>query len=76
MARKNNDAGSVGGVKGFFQNVYKSVEKLSTSGGSLVATSAVWLAKTAGTLGFYFATTSMVIFMPLIFEIARERQVS
>jgi hypothetical protein len=75
MSRKRDDA-AVGGIKGFFQNAYNSIEKLSTSGGSVLYTYSVWLAKTAGTWGFYFATTSMVVFMPLIFEIARERQVS
>ncbi len=35
----------------------------------------VW-AKKAGNIGFMVATTSIVVLMPLIFEIMREGQVS
>lgn len=65
---------NVGGVKGFFSKAYKSLETLGTKGGQAAFATSIWAAKTAGTYGFYVATTAMVIFMPLLFEIGRERQ--
>ncbi|CAB9500173.1 expressed unknown protein [Seminavis robusta] len=65
---------SSGGLKGFFQKAYNSLETLGKTGGGYVFAYSMWAAKTGGTLGFYFATTAMVTFMPLLFEISRERQ--
>jgi hypothetical protein len=71
----DNRSRSTGGLKGFFTNAWNSMETLGTSGGKIALASSIWAAKTAGTLGFYIATTAMVTFMPLLFEITRERQV-
>lgn len=64
-----------GGLKGFFQK----------TGTFLVEHAAVvrarglvllkWGYETGGSVAFALATTSMVVLMPLLFEIAREGQV-
>jgi len=68
------DSQSVGGIKGFFSKAYHSLETLGTKGGTFALSTSIWAAKMVGTFGFYLATTAMVVFMPLVFEIARERQ--
>jgi hypothetical protein len=60
------------GLKGFFTRASKSFYE----GGLFAKDSSMWLAKWAGKIGFVVATTSMVVLMPLLFEIAREGQVS
>ena len=76
MATNNNKEGrAVGGIRGFFTRAYHSVETLGTQGGAMALSTSLWAAKTAGTWGFYMATTAMVVFVPLMFEIGRERQV-
>ena len=65
----------VGGIKGFLSRAYQSMETLGTKGGSYALSTSLWAARTAGTWGFYAATTAMVVFVPLMFEIGRERQV-
>ena len=75
MARTAADNNSVGGIKGFFTRAYHSLETLSTQGSKAALAGTTWAAKKAGAFGFFFATTAMVIFMPLLFEIGRERQV-
>ena len=59
------------GVKGFIIKAGKSFKH----GGLFAAESCTWMAKWAGKIGFIVATTSMVVFMPLLFEIGRETQV-
>lgn len=60
-----------GGIKGFFQKAAKSFQ----SGGIFAFDSTKWLAVKGAQIGFIIATTSMVVFMPLLFEISREGQV-
>jgi hypothetical protein len=58
----------VGGIKGFFQRAGKS---FSQAGG--VAKDWSWLLAGYGArVGLFLASTSMVVLMPLIFEINRE----
>lgn len=60
-----------GGIKGFFTRAGTSF-----IAGGLYAKEKAWtLAKMGGKVGFYVATTSIVVLMPLIFEIMREGQV-
>ena len=75
MPRKTEDR-SVGGIKGFFTKAFGSLQTLGAQGGQMGMAGGMWAFKTAGTWGFYIATTAMVTFMPLLFEIGRERQVS
>mmetsp|Transcript_116666 Transcript_116666/g.326359 ORF Transcript_116666/g.326359 Transcript_116666/m.326359 type:complete len:112 (-) Transcript_116666:317-652(-) len=58
----------VGGIKGFFMKAGKSFY----SGGLLAKDWSWWIAQKGGTIGLVLASTSMVILMPLIFEINRE----
>ena len=60
------------GLKGFFLRAGKSF----WDGGLFAKDTGLWMAKWAGKIGFVVATTSMVVFMPLLFEIGRETQVS
>jgi uncharacterized membrane protein (UPF0136 family) len=63
---------TVGGVKGFFLRAGSSFY----SGGMLAKDWSWWAAQKGGTWGLFLASTSMVVLMPLIFEINREVQVS
>jgi hypothetical protein len=65
MARKS------GGIKGFFERAGKSF----TQGFEFSKEWSWWLAQKGGTLGLFLASTSMVVLMPLIFEINREAMV-
>jgi hypothetical protein len=67
MARKS----SGGGIKGFFERAGKSFSQ----GFELSKEWSWWLAQKGGTFGLFLASTSMVILMPLIFEINREAMV-
>lgn len=67
MAKKE-----VGGIKGFFLKAGKSF----AAGGVLARDWSWWLAEKGGRVGLILASTSMVILMPLIFEINREVTVS
>ena len=67
MARKS----STGGIKGFFERAGKSF----TQGFEFSKDWSWWLAQKGGTLGLFLASTSMVVLMPLIFEINREAMV-
>jgi hypothetical protein len=59
------------GLKGFFIKAGKSFR----DGGSFAKETGTMMAKWAGKIGFVLATTAMVVFMPLLFEIGRESQV-
>jgi Ca2+/H+ antiporter len=61
-----------GGIKGFLTRAGASFY----AGGLLVKEQGWVWAKKAGNVGFMVATTSIVVLMPLIFEIMREGQVS
>jgi uncharacterized membrane protein (UPF0136 family) len=61
----------VGGIKGFFMRAGVSFY----SGGIMARDWSWWLAQKGGHWGLFFASTSMVVLMPLIFEINREVQV-
>jgi hypothetical protein len=61
----------VKGLKGFFLRAGRSF----WDGGMLATNSSLWMAKWAGKIGFVIVTTSMVVLMPLFFEIGREAQV-
>ena len=60
-----------GGIKGFLGRAGKSFY----AGGMYVKEKSWMVAKMAGNVGFVVATTSIVVLMPLIFEIMREGQV-
>ena len=57
-----------GGVKGFFNRAANSFQQ----GFHFSRECSYWLAQKCGTLGLVLASTSMVVLMPLIFEINRE----
>jgi hypothetical protein len=57
-----------GGIKGFFQRAYSSFGK----GLQFSRDWSWWLAQKGGTVGLALASTSMIVLMPLIFEINRE----
>lgn len=61
-----------GGLKGFFQRAYNSFEK----GGLFAKDWSLWAATKGARIGLFLASTSMVVLMPLIFEINREVTVS
>jgi len=61
-----------GGLKGFFQRAGSSFK----AGGILAKDYTYWLGLKGARVAFIFATTSIVVFMPLIFEISRESMVS
>jgi len=67
----NKKSGS-GGLKGFFSRASKSF----MSGGLYTKDKSNWIAEKLCRIGFIVATTSIVLLMPLVFEIAREGQVS
>ncbi|KAL3789670.1 hypothetical protein HJC23_003871 [Cyclotella cryptica] len=59
-----------GGLKGFFTRAGASFY----SGGLFLKEKSWMVAQYAGKMGFVVATTSIVVLMPLIFEIMREGQ--
>jgi hypothetical protein len=68
MASSSSPDKPAGGIKGFFMRAGNSF-----SSASLVARDwSWWLAEKGGRWGLIVASTSMVILMPLIFEINRE----
>lgn len=64
---QTKDSGT-GGVKGFFNRAASSFQK----GFQFSREWSYWLAQKGGTIGLLLASTSMVVLMPLIFEINRE----
>mmetsp|Transcript_11421 Transcript_11421/g.18372 ORF Transcript_11421/g.18372 Transcript_11421/m.18372 type:complete len:113 (-) Transcript_11421:292-630(-) len=66
MARRGSS--SSGGLKGFFERAGKSFQQ----GFEFSKEWSWWLAQKGGTVGLFLASTSMVVLMPLIFEINRE----
>mmetsp|Transcript_19675 Transcript_19675/g.28942 ORF Transcript_19675/g.28942 Transcript_19675/m.28942 type:complete len:111 (+) Transcript_19675:209-541(+) len=70
MAKKKSATPEAGGIKGFLGKAFKSFY----SGGSVAKDWSYWLAQKGGRIGFVIASTSIVVLMPLIFEIAREGQ--
>lgn len=72
MAKRSNNAQpQAGGLKGFFLKAGKSFY----TGGLLAKDQSYKIAVMLGKFGFIFATTCIVAFVPLVFEIAREGQV-
>lgn len=61
----------VGGLKGFFQRAGKSFSQA----GGLAKDWSMKLAPYVGRIGLFLASTSMVVLMPMIFEINREHMV-
>jgi len=57
-----------GGIKGFFNRAASSFQQ----GFQFSREWSYWLAQRGGTVGLFLASTSMVVLMPLIFEINRE----
>ena len=57
-----------GGVKGFLNRAASSFQQ----GFQLSRQVSIWLLQKGGTIGLVLASTSMVVLMPLIFEINRE----
>ena len=72
MARRRNNTNNGGGLKGFFTKASKSF----ATGGSFIKDQSFKLSVVLCKYGFIFATTCIVAFVPLVFEIAREGQVS
>ncbi|CAJ1969236.1 unnamed protein product [Cylindrotheca closterium] len=58
----------VGGLKGFFQRAGKSMSEAKV----VAKDWSWWLAGYGAKAGIFLASTSMVVLMPLIFEINRE----
>ena len=67
MAR-TKDSNQSGGIKGFFNRAASSFQQ----GFQFSREWSYWLAQRGGTVGLFLASTSMVVLMPLIFEINRE----
>ena len=57
-----------GGIKGFLERAGKSFQQ----GFDASREWSWWITQKGGTLGLFLASTSMVVLMPLIFEINRE----
>ena len=57
-----------GGIKGFFNRAASSFQQ----GFQFSREWSYWFAQKGGTVGLFLASTSMVVLMPLIFEINRE----
>jgi hypothetical protein len=60
-----------GGIKGFLERANKSFQK----GFAFSREWSWWLAQKGGSVGLFLASTSMVVLLPLIFEINREAMV-
>ena len=60
-----------GGIKGFFQKTAQLGVWTYDKGTTVVS----WTYRYGGQAAFILATTSMVVLMPLLFEITREAQV-
>ena len=69
MAKSKRKEG--GGLKGFLSRASKSF----LTGGLYAKDKSYWAAEKLCKFGFIVATTSLVVLMPLVFEIAREGQV-
>ncbi|MGK3752432.1 MAG: hypothetical protein ACI8RD_004736 [Bacillariaceae sp.] len=59
-----------GGIKGFFHRAGNSFQQ----GFQFSKEWSWWITQKGGTVGLFLASTSMVVLMPLIFEINREIQ--
>ena len=70
--KKSKSSQQPGGLKGFLTKASKSF----VAGGIFAKDKSLWVAQKMAKVGLIIATTSIVVFMPLIFEIAREGQVS
>eukprot|EP00593_Proboscia_inermis_P016642 CAMPEP_0171311496 /NCGR_PEP_ID=MMETSP0816-20121228/21760_1 /TAXON_ID=420281 /ORGANISM="Proboscia inermis, Strain CCAP1064/1" /LENGTH=111 /DNA_ID=CAMNT_0011796309 /DNA_START=61 /DNA_END=396 /DNA_ORIENTATION=+ len=70
MAKIDYETTGGGGIKGFLGRANKSFY----SGGLFIKDWGLWAAKKSARVGFVIATTSIVVLMPLIFELAREGQ--
>lgn len=71
-----SSSSSSGGLKGFLQ---KTGQVVQTVGGTCYAygtAGAQWAFKWGGSTAFVIATSSVLVFMPLLFEIGREGEVS
>lgn len=67
----SKESKAAGGIKGFLQKTGKAGLWAFETGNSL----AQWTYRYGGKAAFVLATTSMVVLMPLLFEITREGQV-
>ena len=72
MVKKSKTKTAPGGIKGFLTNAQSSFRQL----GNLSKDWGWYVAQKSGRIGFVVATTSIVVLMPLVFEISRETQVS
>jgi hypothetical protein len=61
-----------GGIRGFLERANKSFQL----GFAVSREWSWWLAQKGGSVGLFLASTSMVVLLPLIFEINREAMVS
>ena len=67
----SSGGGGRGGLKGFLTKAGRSF----LAGGLFAKDTSLWLGQIATKVGFAVATSSIVMLMPLVFEIARESQV-
>jgi hypothetical protein len=65
----------VGGIKGAVQRSGTWLLDTATQARSIGFEYLKWGVKIGGTVSFALATTSMIVLMPLLFEISREGQV-
>mmetsp|Transcript_10010 Transcript_10010/g.13223 ORF Transcript_10010/g.13223 Transcript_10010/m.13223 type:complete len:114 (+) Transcript_10010:106-447(+) len=65
-------AKEAGGIKGFFQRTGKVVHSAGMACVQFGSTGALWAYKWGGSTAFVVATSSVLVFMPLLFEIGRE----
>jgi hypothetical protein len=71
MSTTRNSSGGGGGIKGFLERAHKSFQQ----GFDFSREWSWWLAQKGGSVGLFLASTSMVVLLPLIFEINREAMV-
>jgi hypothetical protein len=67
----SSEGKNAGGIKGFLQKLGKAGKWSFDTGASI----SQWAYQYGGKAAFILATTSMVVLMPLLFEITREAQV-
>ena len=72
---KESRSGS-GGIKGMIQRTGKFVHSTGTWVAHAGATAAMFTYKWGGQAAFVVATSSVLVLMPLLFEIAREGEAS
>ena len=73
--KKKGGSVTTGGLKGLLQRGGTWAYETGVYTRDKGSESLKWIVKKGGNLAFALATTSMIVLMPLLFEIAREGQV-